>query len=125
MHTMNKVFKFKLTRVNDLTNSPEVGCNEIVCGKYSFTLKDFSINPGHDDSLPYTAILCINRIPVAKCFNDGWGADTEITPINPRDKKLLDEVKAELKKYKWSFHDTTLTLDIPFIADTLTCNEEL
>jgi hypothetical protein len=119
-----KIFKFKKGQVVDLTTSPEYGCNAIECGRDRFTLRDFKLQDGHDDSIPYSAILCVNDKPICKCFNDGWGGQTEMTPLDVRSKAMMAGVTLNLSKYQWGFHGTTFNVRIDFIADTLACGLE-
>ena len=113
------IFKFKKNEAIDLTNTPEVDCNAIECGKDRFTLKEFKVQVGHDDSLPYTAILCVNGKSICRCLNDGWGGQTEMTPLDAQSRALMASVQVKIAKYKWSFHGTEFVLDLDFIADTL------
>ena len=117
-----KIFKFKQGKTVDLTHTPEFGCNVIECGKDRFTLKDFKIQDGHDDSLPYSATLCINGNPICKCVNDGWGGTTEMTPFDIKTMVIMASVQLNISRYKWSFHGTEFALKLDFIADTLACS---
>lgn len=116
-----KIFKFKQGQTLDLTNSPEFGCNVIECGKNRFTLRDFKIQEGHDDSLPYSAILCINDKPICQCLNDGWGGMTEMKPLDAQSKALMASCQITLSKYKWKYRSTEFVLDLEFIANSLAC----
>ena len=119
---MNKrvtTFKFKQNDYVDLTHTPEFGCNVIQCGKDKYTLKDFKVQEGHDDSLPYTAILCFNKRPICKCLNDGWGGQTEMTPLDAQAKVIMASAAVTLSKYGWQYMGTKFALDLYFIADTL------
>ena len=118
-----KTFKFKRNGVVDLTDTPECGCNVIQCGKDKFSIREFRVIGGHDDSLPYTAILCINNNPLCKCFNDGWGGDTELTPIDNRARAIMASANVTLSNYEWLYCGTKFKLDLGFIADTLAITE--
>lgn len=94
----------------------------VKCGDDVFTLKDYRCQFGHDDSLPYHAILCCNGKEMCECFNDGWGGETIITPS---DATLFDEVCDRfIDNYKWSFVGYEHNLTLSFIADTLACGED-
>ena len=94
----------------------------VKCGDDVFTLKDYRRQFGHDDSLPFHAILCCNGKELCECLNDGWGGETIITPI---DAVLYDEVCSRLNdNYKWSFFGMECNVKLPFIADTLACGED-
>ena len=119
----NKIFKFKKNGVNDLTHTPEFGCNIIECGNDRFTLTDFKLQEGHDDSLPYTAILRINGKPICKCINTGWGEQTAINPLDIQCGAIMASVSNKLSKYEWQYHGTIFSLGLYFIADTLAITE--
>ena len=113
------IFRFKQNDFVDLTHTPEHGCNVIQCGKDKYTLSNFKLQEGHDDSLPYSAILCINKKPVCKCVNDGWGGQTELMPLDIRSEAIMASAAVSLSKYGWKFHGTEFELKLDFIADTL------
>ena len=119
-----KIFKFKKNDVVDLTHTPEFGCNVIQCGKDKYTLTDYKPQEGHDDSLPYSAILCLNNQPICKCLNDGWGGSTELTPVDIRAKAVMASADITLSKFKWSFRTTEMHLTLDFIADTLAISRD-
>lgn len=116
------IFKFKKNEAIDLSTSPERGCNAIECGKDRFTLKDFKLQDGHDDSLPYSAILCFNGKPVCHCLNDGWGGMTEMKPLDAQTRALMVNIELNISKYKWGYKGTEFALDLEFIANTLACS---
>lgn len=116
-----KIFRFNKKGTTDLSGSPEFGCNVIQCGKNRFTLKDFRKQSGHDDSLPYTAILCMNNKPICRCTNDGWGGLTDTKPINLESEVLMKSIEVNLKNYKWGYMGGDFVLTIDFIADILAC----
>lgn len=116
-----KIFKFKKITPTDLTDSPEFACDAIEVGRNRFTLKDFKLQEGHDDSIPYTAILYMNDKPVCKCFNDGWGGITELTALDATSKALMASSVITVGKCKWSYRGTEFDLTLDFIADTLAC----
>lgn len=122
-----KELKFNKKKPLDLTTDMEVGCDVITCDKNSFTMRDFRKQEGHDDSLPYTGLLCYNGKPICRCTNDGWGGQTEITPLGASEMAILASIKVSLKNYKWEYHKTIFDLKIDFIADTLaiTCYNNL
>ena len=113
------ILKFKRGETLDLTNDPEVCCNVIECSKDRFTLKEFKLITGHDDTLPYSAILCVNGKPVCHCVNDGWGGTTEMHPLDAQSRALMASVCVKISKYKWSFQEIERPLKLDFIADTL------
>ena len=45
--------------------------------RYTVSLKNFRIIPGHDDSLPYHASVVINGEVVGTITNDGWGGQSD------------------------------------------------
>lgn len=47
--------------------------------KYTVSLKNFRLIPGHDDSLPYYASVVINGKVVGTIINDGWGGKSDFT----------------------------------------------
>lgn len=114
-----KIFRFKQNDFIDLSHTPECGCNVIQCGKDKYTLSNFKLQDGHDDSLPYSAILCLNKKPVCKCVNDGWGGQTELTPLDIQAKAVMASASVTLSKYGWKFRGTEFGLKLDFIADTL------
>ncbi len=107
---------------NDLENT--YGVFAIQFGDKKFTLKNFRLQIGHDDSLPYAAILCVNNKPICQCLNDGWGGETELTPVGKTTYDDIKQLQDEVKECKWGcgkHHDFDITLD--FIADIIACNE--
>ena len=114
-----KELKFNKKKPLDLSNDAEVGCDVITCDKSVFTMRDFRKQSGHDDSLPYTALLCHNGKAICRCTNDGWGGETQITPVGTAERAILTSIELSLKKYKWQYGKTIFDLKIDFIADTL------
>ena len=97
--------------------------NEVVCGDYKFTIKDFMIIPGHDDSLPYYAVLYLNGKPFCRCLNDGWGGETNLEPIKGHTYDELKSINEEIKDYKWAFKNHIFDYSLNFIADILADSE--
>lgn len=118
-----RTFKFKKNGYVDLDGTPEYMCNVIKCGDDKYTLRDFKLIEGHDDSLPYSATLCINGKPICKCFNDGCGGDTQLTPINIQSEVIMKSAKVMLSKFGWISKGIKFQLDLTFIADTLAITE--
>ena len=116
-----EILKFGKNKVLDLTNSIEVGCNVIECGRDRFTLQEFKLQDGHDDSLPYSALLCLNDKPICRCINDGWGGETEMQALDAQTKVIMASAMTNLRKFKWSYMETIFELKLDFIADTLAC----
>lgn len=114
-----KELKFNKKKVLDLTTNIEVGCDVITCDKNYFTMRDFRKQEGHDDSLPYTGLLCYNGKPICRCTNDGWGGETEIKPLGASEMAILASIKNSLKNYKWKYDNIVFELKVDFIADTL------
>jgi hypothetical protein len=114
-----KVFKFIQNEHIDLTHTPEFGCNVIQCGRDKYTISNFKAVEGHDDSLPYNAVLCLNDKPICKCSNTGWGEQTEIKPISIQSEAIIASARMKLSKYGWSFRGGEFDLTLDFIADTL------
>lgn len=115
----NKVVDFKEIE-NEFYNVIKVGDNV-------FTITKCKRIDGHDDSLPYTATLCLNGKEYARCFNDGWGAPTDIYPLDGNIKRK-DSINDDLKQYKWCYGSITkginekqmlLDWSIDLIVDTL------
>ena len=118
-----KVKVLKFSSKNEIELSQE-NFNEdydvIQCDKNKFTLSDFKEQVGHDDSLPYTAILCYNGKKVCSCLNDGWGGETELRPLDAASRVLMNNVILKLGlNYKFSYMSTQLTLTLDLIADLL------
>jgi hypothetical protein len=86
-----------------------------------FTLKGFRINMGHDDSLPFQAVLCINGKETAECYNDGWGGPTNIHPLSLEKRESLYAIDALLKNYTYtdSKYNLTSKWSIEEIVDAL------
>ena len=114
-----KIFEFKKNVYMDLDKSPEAFCNVIKCGKNRFTLRDFKLQDGHDDSIPYSAILCLNDKSLCKCVNDGCGGQTEMVPVDIRAKAIMASAMVKLQNYGWCSKGMNIDLDLNFIADTL------
>lgn len=120
-----RILKFKKNGYINLDSTPEFDCNVIQCGKDRFTLREFQLQYGHDDSLPYTAILCLNDNPVCRCTNDGWGGLTEIKPLDIKASAILKSIEGNIKNYGWSYMGTKFQLALEFIADTLAETEHI
>ena len=114
-----KTFAFT-KKPKDLSNNPEVGANIIKVGKLKFTMKDFKRVDGHDDTLSYSAILCVDKKPLARCYNDGYGGQTEINYISDD----INEVEKIIAGYQWKYGKMKFDLCLEFIADILaqTCD---
>lgn len=67
----------------------------LTIGGYKFTLKSVVEQVGHDDTLPYAAMLYINNKKVALIFNDGWGGETQYSQIYEND--LLNKAEDAIK----------------------------
>lgn len=67
----------------------------LTIGGYKFTLKSVKEQVGHDDTLPYAAMLYINNKKVAIVFNDGWGGETQYSQIFEND--LLEKAEEAIK----------------------------
>ena len=117
-----KILKFPNNKVLRLTNTSEADCNVIECGKDRFTLQEFQLQHGHDDSLPYYAKLCLNGKPICTCLNDGWGGQTDLRPLDNQMREVMTSMEIALSKFKWSFGGIEFPLSIDFIADTLACS---
>lgn len=110
-----KTFTFT-KKPKDLSNNPECMANIVKVGKLKFTMKDFHFNPhGHDDSLAYTGLLLLDKKPLARCCNDGWGGQT-IVDYLPTD---INEIEEIVSGYKWKYGRVTIDLRVDFIADIL------
>ena len=110
-----KKIQFIKNQALDFSNNLEYACDEIKCGDMTFTMKSFKLQHGHNDSLPYYAILYCNKKPICECVNDGWGGTTSITPLD----KSFDIVKNDLDGYSWAVGKYTIKLTLDFIADIL------
>lgn len=62
--------------------------------KFEFEIKKLKKIVGHDDTLPYVGELWCNGKCLCKCMNDGWGGDTNITPISSDFDKIDKIIKA-------------------------------
>lgn len=121
-----KSLKFDKKKPLSLDNNEEDMAEVIEVGKNNkFTMRDYHPQEGHDDSLPYVGILCNNGKPLCKCFNDGWGGQTEITPLGVQEGAILKSLQNKIGEYKWTFRGTEFDLDIYFIADILAQTENL
>ena len=67
----------------------------ITIGGHKISLKSVKEQVGHDDTLPYAAILYIDNKKVAIIFNDGWGGDTQYSQIFNND--LLQQAEKDVK----------------------------
>ena len=69
--------------------------SKIEIGGHTISLKSVKEQVGHDDSLPYAAILYIDNKKVAIIFNDGWGGETQYSQIfnNTLLEKAEDDIK--------------------------------
>ena len=114
-----KILKFVKTKPTHLSDNQTY--NVIECGKDRYTLKDCKLVPGHDDTLPYTAKLCLNGRPICSCFNDGWGGVTEIKPLEIKSQAIMSSMRLKLAQYKWVYANTEFPLELEFVADTLAC----
>lgn len=75
----------------------------IVLGKYKFSMKNFREVYGHDDSLPYNGDVYVNGTKFAKCFNDGWGGDTNYNYADGIDNDFVQDVLDEIAKYEFRY----------------------
>lgn len=93
-------------------------------GKYVIEMRKFREIDGHDDSLPYKAELWVGNKKIAECFNDGWGGDTIITPI---DAELFNEVAKVVCSTNGLFGEEKWNYTMPCLSDELAYNyvEEL
>ena len=89
---------------------------KIKIGVYTFELKNFKEVYGHDDSLPFTAILYVNGKRIATCSNDGWGGEAFVQPLNGC-RERLERIENEVKDEKYDGFDARL----PFLIDCLAC----
>ena len=87
-----------------------------IIGKYTIELKKVKEVFGHDDSFPYVAELWVNRKHIANCYNDGWGGDTLITPI---DAQMVMEVSEIVCATKGAFNEKDWNYTMPLLADEL------
>ena len=120
-----KSLKFDKKMPLSLDDNKEYMAEVIEVGKNKFTMRDYRPQEGHDDSLPYVGILCNNGKPLCRCFNDGWGGMTELTPVGAAEGAIMKSIANKLGDYKWSFDGTEFDLDIYFIADTLAITEDI
>lgn len=67
----------------------------ITIGGHNISLKSVKEQIGHDDTLPYSAILYIDKKKVAIIFNDGWGGETQYSQIFNND--LLEQAEKDVK----------------------------
>lgn len=113
---MPKTFTFTKSKIKDLSGSPELGATTIKVGQFKFTMQDYHYNPyGHDDTLSYSAILCVNDKPLAHCSNDGWGGMSDISYLPQVDTTIENEIKT----YQWKYKNIKINLNLSMIADIL------
>lgn len=120
-----KSLKFDKKSPINMDNCPEDGCEVIEVGKNKFTMRDFRKQEGHDDSLPYVGILCCNGKPLCKCLNDGWGGQTNMTPVGVAEGAIMKSLANKIGDCKWTYMGTTFDLELDFIADILAQTENL
>ena len=123
----NNTLKFeKKKKIVNLDDNKEAFVEIIEVGdKHRFTMRDFRLQEGHDDSLPYVATLCDNGKPLCKCLNDGWGGETDLIPLNVQLGAIMVTIKKAISAFKWSYKGTTFDLTLDFIADTLALSENI
>lgn len=97
----------------------------IICDNMTFTMRRYLPVNGHDDTLPYQADLYLNGKGFCHCFNDGWGGETQLTPMGRTTSEKIKEVNQRLKdNYSWKFKNMTFKVTLDFIADTIAwCKE--
>ena len=122
-HIPQKTFTFSKTAPTDLSNDEEAGATIIKCGMSGskFTMTNYMQVNGHDDSLSYQAVLCMDGEPVCSCFNDGWGGETLLTPT---DSKKFELAKSKINGFKWMLRyggcsKSKFDVTLEFIADIL------
>ena len=118
------VLKFENKVVLNLDEC-EANIDVIEVGKHKFTLRDFKLQDGHDDSLPYSAVLCDNGKPLCNCLNDGWGGMTELKPVSVQSGAIMVSIKKALANFKWSFKGTIFDVTLDWVADTLAIGENI
>lgn len=87
-----------------------------VFGNYKIELRKFKRVMGHDDSIPYQGELWANNIHIANCWNDGWGGETNVEPLNI---ELFNDVAEVVCKTFGAFGIKTWQYTIPILADEL------
>ncbi len=75
-------------------------------GDFDIELRNYKMIAGHDDTLPYQAIMYINGKKAAVCMNDGWGGETVVTIVN---EKLFKEAEQAVVQTIW-FEDYKYTM---------------
>ena len=75
--------------------------NPLTCNVagHEFSLKEFKEINGHDDSLPYEAILCCDGKPLCSVLNDGWGGPTNVMKIY--NKKAYSRISEEIENKQY------------------------
>ena len=127
MASKANVLKF-LKNKNTIIDIDNTIYDVVQCDKNKFTIRDFKLQEWHDDSLPYTAILCNNGKPLCSCFNDGYGGTTSITPLDAMSKAIMTSISLKLKE-SFSFRtkdckdDVEIPVTLDFIADILAYGE--
>ena len=127
MSGKSNVLKF-LKNKNNIIDIDGIIYDVVQCDKNKFTIRDFKLQEGHDDSLPYTAILCNNGKPLCSCFNDGNGGTTTITPLDAMSKAIMTSISLKFKesfsfKTKDCKDDVEIPVTLDFIADILAYGE--
>lgn len=119
-----KTFTFT-KKTKDVRDTDIMGVTRIKCDKMVFTMRMFQDCIGHDDSLPYFAILYVDNVPTYECFNDGWGGETDIKVLDhAKDEQVAKAIEGK-KFYFDGYKKVTIDLKVwhiaDFLADTCYC----
>ena len=93
--------------------------------KLALELRNVREIHGHDDSLPYDALLLIHEGTdvtfIGTVFNSGWGGPTDITPQTEVARAKMQEVDDFLKKnYKVQYRDyPAFECDLEYAVDCM------
>ena len=85
-------------------------------GQYVVEMRKFKETMGHDDSLPFNAELWVGNTHIANCYNDGWGGETVVAPVNC---ELFDKVAKEVCATKGALCKEEWSYTMPILADEL------
>ena len=113
------IFRFNRNGETDITPLLKNGAHQISIDKNRFTIKDFKMTEGGDESICYSATLCINGKAICTCRNEGNGGMTDLEPMDMRTKALLAAATLRVGSVKCVYGNLRFTLSIDKIADFL------
>lgn len=113
---MKKSMTFK---INDVTELSPIVCDEYIFGNHVFSVENCKEITGHNDSVPYVAILYHNGQPLADCYNDGWGGPTQMTPMVSKEE--FNHLNDYVSQFQWCMANDNyhMKFSLEMIADEL------